>query len=216
MVGMEKEDQRWCFWKFLDPGFPVQIDSCGIKAFIKKRKASNYSKKRRKSFLIPKADGKTKTKKSTERSFIRDPKRLIQETLIYEHSVDGPVEKHMWNASFLYLIQLMIMTQHFACFEWLILLSGITIIIIMQIRLQYFLNSFFCRLKQMLLTVLSVHNLWVEMYNFDLDYLPRPEGLTSRYMQYQEWSTGTQQALVDSEYNLSLQQWPKVTVQGRW
>jgi hypothetical protein len=58
----------------------------------------------------------------------------------------------------------------------------------------------------MLLTVLSVHNLWVEMYNFDLDYMPRPEGLTSRYMQYQEWSTGTQQALVDSEYNLSLQQ----------
>lgn len=63
----------------LEAGFPPRIDACGIRELIKKRKET-MSKKIK----------KPKTEAKSEQAFIKkDPKRLIQENLILEHSIDG-------------------------------------------------------------------------------------------------------------------------------
>jgi hypothetical protein len=70
-LGWKKESggvQQW----IVDAGFPLRVDTCGIRAFIRTRAA---------------AEKRSKT--TTLRGVIRDPKRLVEETLMLEHAVDG-------------------------------------------------------------------------------------------------------------------------------
>jgi hypothetical protein len=64
--------QQW----IVDAGFPLRVDTCGIRAFIRTRAAAEKRQK----------------KLSKQKGLIRDPKRLVEETLMLEHAVDGKAE----------------------------------------------------------------------------------------------------------------------------